>query len=92
MAEVLGGGPEGAVESRPVLDPSGVSEATWYQVAASTAMLTILYDAARSSTPIVTRVDNLTVTPAGDVVVGEDGGDMQVVAISAARTAPTFSG
>ena len=48
-----------------------------------TSMLTILYDAATSSTPILTGVDNLTVTPAGDVVVGEDGGDMQVVAISA---------
>jgi hypothetical protein len=114
-AEVLGGGPEGAVEWRTVPDPSGVSEETRYQVPASTAfaggegiwlhegviyfatkgdnrvwtydtgtsMLTILYDAATSSTPILTGVDNLTVTPAGDVVVGEDGGDMQVVAISA---------
>ncbi|NNK07843.1 MAG: DUF839 domain-containing protein [Deltaproteobacteria bacterium] len=52
-----------------------------YETATST--LTILYDAATSSTPILTGVDNLTVTPAGDVVVGEDGGDMQVVAISA---------
>ncbi|MDH3655603.1 MAG: PhoX family protein [Myxococcales bacterium] len=115
VAEVLGGGPEGAVEWRTVPDPSGVSEETRYQVSASTAfdggegiwlhegviyfatkgdnrvwayetstsMLTILYDAATSSTPILTGVDNLTVTPAGDVVVGEDGGDMQVVAISA---------
>jgi secreted PhoX family phosphatase len=33
--------------------------------------------------PILKGVDNLTVTPAGDVVVGEDGDDMQVVAISA---------
>jgi secreted PhoX family phosphatase len=114
-AEVLGGGPEGAIEWRTVPDPSGASEETRYQVAASTAfaggegiwlhegviyfatkgdnrvwayetdtsMLTILYDAATSSTPILTGVDNLTVTPAGDVVVGEDGGDMQVVAISA---------
>ncbi|MBT8462541.1 MAG: PhoX family protein, partial [Gemmatimonadetes bacterium] len=115
VAEVLGGGPEGAVEWRTVPDPSGVSEETRYQVPASTefdggegiwlhegviyfatkgdnrvwtyetgtSMLTILYDAATSSTPILTGVDNLTVTPAGDVVVGEDGGDMQVVAISA---------
>ncbi|MGB5697068.1 MAG: alkaline phosphatase PhoX [Polyangiales bacterium] len=48
-----------------------------------TAMLSILYDAATSSTPILTGVDNLTVSPAGDVLVGEDGGDMQVVALSA---------
>lgn len=115
VAEVLGDGPEGAVEWRTVLDPSGMSEETRYQVPASTefaggegiwlhegviyfatkgdnrvwtyetstSMLTILYDAATSSTPILTGVDNLTVTPAADVVVGEDGGDMQVVAISA---------
>jgi secreted PhoX family phosphatase len=49
----------------------------------ATSMLTILYDAATSSTPILRGVDNLTVTPAGDVVVGEDGDDMQVVAITA---------
>jgi len=49
----------------------------------ATSMLTILYDAATSSTPILTGVDNLTVTPAGDVVVGEDGGDMQIVAVTA---------
>jgi len=48
-----------------------------------TSVLTILYDAATSSTPILTGVDNLTVSPAGDILVAEDGGDMQVVAISA---------
>ena len=47
-----------------------------------TSMLSILYDAATSSTPILTGVDNLTVSPAGDVLVAEDGGDMQIVAIS----------
>lgn len=52
-----------------------------YDTAAS--MLTILYDAATSSTPILTGVDNLTVTPSGDVVVAEDGGDMQIVAVTA---------
>lgn len=115
VAEVLGAGPEGMVEWHPIPDPSGESEETRYQVAASTefdggegiwlherviyfatkgdnrvwtydtetSMLTILYDAATSSNPILRGVDNLTVTPAGDVVVGEDGDDMQVVAISA---------
>ncbi len=47
-----------------------------------TAMLTILYDAATSSDPILTGVDNLTVSPAGDILVAEDGGDMQIVAIT----------
>lgn len=114
-AEVVGGGPEGAVEWHTVPDPSAASLETRYQVASSTpfaggegiwnhngviyfatkgdnrvwtydtatSMLTILYDAATSSTPILKGVDNLTVTPAGDVVVGEDGDDMQIVAISA---------
>lgn len=52
----------------------------------SDSMLTILYDAATSSTPILRGVDNLTVSPAGDVVVAEDGGDMQCVAIAADGT------
>ncbi len=47
------------------------------------AMLTILYDAATSSTPILTGVDNLTVSPSGDVLVAEDGGNMEIVAITA---------
>jgi secreted PhoX family phosphatase len=49
----------------------------------ATSMLTILYDATTSSMPILTGVDNLTVSPAGDVLVAEDDGDMQIVAISA---------
>lgn len=47
-----------------------------------TSVLSILYDASTSSTPILTGVDNLTVSPSGDVLVAEDGGDMQIVAIS----------
>jgi uncharacterized protein len=115
VAEVVGAGPEGAVEWRTVPDPSGQGTETRYQVAASapfaggegiwyhkgliyfstkgdnriwtyetdSSMLTILYDAATSSTPILRGVDNITISPDGDVVVGEDGDDMQVVAISA---------
>jgi len=51
-----------------------------------TSVLSIIYDAATSSTPILTGVDNLTVSPAGDILVAEDGGDMQIVAISADDT------
>ncbi len=51
--------------------------------------LSILYDAATSSTPILTGVDNVTVSPAGDVLVAEDGGNMEIVGISAdGRIAP----
>ncbi len=46
-----------------------------------TAVLSIIYDAATSSNPILTGVDNLTVSPTGDIVVAEDGGDLQIVAI-----------
>lgn len=42
----------------------------------------IIYDAATSSNPILTGVDNVVITPAGDVLVAEDGGDMQIIAIT----------
>jgi secreted PhoX family phosphatase len=114
VAEVTGGGAEGAVVWHEVSDPSAESEETRFQVATSTAfdggegiwlhegvvffstkgdnriwayetdtsVLSILYDAATSSTPILTGVDNITVSPSGDVLVAEDGGDMQIVAIT----------
>ncbi len=47
-----------------------------------TQQLDIIYDAATSSNPILTGVDNVVITPAGDVLVAEDGGNMQIVAIS----------
>ena len=49
-----------------------------------TAVLSIIYDAATSSTPILTGVDNLTVSPAGDILVaegGDDGGERWAVDI-----------
>jgi hypothetical protein len=50
-----------------------------YTVATST--LRVLYDRATSSNPILSGVDNITVSPMGDVLVAEDGGDMQIVAL-----------
>lgn len=55
-----------------------------YDVAAQT--MRVVYDAAISETPILTGVDNLTGTCCGDVLVAEDGGDMQIVAILADGT------
>ena len=46
-----------------------------------TSVLSIIYDFATSDTPILSGVDNITVSPAGDILVAEDGGDMQIVAI-----------
>jgi len=45
------------------------------------ARLTVLYDAARHAMPPLRGVDNITVSCCGDVLVAEDGGTMQVVAI-----------
>lgn len=43
--------------------------------------LSILYDAATAPEPILTGVDNITVSSGGDLLVAEDGGDMQIVVI-----------
>jgi hypothetical protein len=45
--------------------------------------LSLVYDAATSDNPILTGVDNLTVSSGGDILVAEDGGDMQIVVIDA---------
>ena len=42
----------------------------------------ILYDKATSSNPILSNVDNVMVTPCGDVLVAEDPGDLQIVSLS----------
>ncbi len=44
-------------------------------------VLEIVYDAADYMTPILTGVDNVTVSQTGDIYVAEDGGDMQIVVI-----------
>ncbi|MBT8145787.1 MAG: PhoX family protein, partial [Gammaproteobacteria bacterium] len=44
--------------------------------------LTVVYDIETSANPILSGVDNLTITPSGDVLVAEDGGDMQVIILT----------
>jgi len=44
--------------------------------------VSVLYDDDTSPSPLLHGVDNVTVTAAGDVVVAEDGGDMQIVALT----------
>jgi secreted PhoX family phosphatase len=44
--------------------------------------LRILYDAAQVADRVLLGVDNVTTTAAGDVLVAEDGGDMQIVALT----------
>ncbi|MEE2732546.1 MAG: alkaline phosphatase PhoX [Pseudomonadota bacterium] len=43
--------------------------------------LEVVYDAATAANPILTGVDNITVSSGGDLLVAEDGGDMQIVVI-----------
>lgn len=54
----------------------------------STNALSVRYDAGTSPTPILTGVDNITANSAGDLFVGEDGGDMQVVLLSGTAVEP----
>ena len=44
----------------------------------------VIYDAANSATPHLSGVDNVTITASGDVLVAEDGGDMQIVLLGPA--------
>jgi secreted PhoX family phosphatase len=47
----------------------------------------IIYDDDRFPDPVLTGVDNVLVAPTGEVLVAEDGGDMQIVAITSAGDA-----
>lgn len=44
--------------------------------------LDVLYDAYTSRSPHLSGVDNVTITASGDVLVAEDGGDMQIVLLT----------
>lgn len=47
----------------------------------ASAQLVILYDELTSSNPILGGVDNLVISADGDILVAEDGGDLEIVAI-----------
>ena len=46
-------------------------------------IMSIIYDHATSQTPILSGVDNVTLSQDGELVISEDGGDLQVIAITA---------
>lgn len=52
-----------------------------------TQLLRVIYDFATSPTPVLRGVDNLTVSASGQLLVAEDGGDMQLVVLDANGTA-----
>jgi hypothetical protein len=53
----------------------------------ATQELKTIYDAAASADPILTGVDNIEVTPTGELVVAEDGGNMQLVMLTSDQRA-----
>jgi secreted PhoX family phosphatase len=53
-----------------------------YDLDVTAGRMTVLYDQATAANPVLTGVDNVTVTPRGDVLVAEDGGDMQACVLT----------
>jgi secreted PhoX family phosphatase len=52
--------------------------------------LTIIYNAALFLRPVLTGVDNITSNAAGELLVAEDIGDMQIVALTANKIVPVL--
>lgn len=50
--------------------------------------LSIVYNAALYSRPVLTGVDNIITNARGDLLVAEDGGDMQIVVLTADKVLP----
>lgn len=50
--------------------------------------LTIVYNAALYQRPVLTGVDNITTNAAGELLIAEDGGDMQIVVLIAGKVLP----
>lgn len=50
--------------------------------------LSIVYNAALYLQPVLTGVDNITANAAGELLVAEDGGDMQIVVLTAGKVLP----
>ncbi len=48
----------------------------------STQQLEVLYDVETSDNPILSGVDNVVITATGDILIAEDGGDMQIVVLT----------
>ena len=67
---------------RPIRTASGSIEASpLVLLDVATNVMSVLYDGEAMAMPPIRGVDNLTVSASGDVLVAEDGGSMQIVAI-----------
>lgn len=74
-------GGEGIVYSnRQIFFTTKIDNIVW-QYHIDTGLLSKVYDAANYETPLLTGVDNIEVTPSGELLVAEDGGDMQIIAL-----------
>lgn len=67
-------------EGRVVFTTKGDNRVWSYEIAKQ--QLSVLYDASDHVTPILTGVDNVTISASGDIYVAEDGGDLQIVVIN----------
>lgn len=50
--------------------------------------LSIVYNAALYLQPVLTGVDNITANAAGELLIAEDGGDMQIVVLTSGKVLP----
>jgi secreted PhoX family phosphatase len=62
-----------------------------WRIDLSDSSLRVVYDATDFADPVLTGVDNVAVTPAGDLWVAEDGGNMEVVVVGADGTPSPFA-
>ena len=53
-----------------------------WKIDTATEEISIVYDLATSSNPVLSNVDNVYVSPCGDVYVAEDPGNLQIVALT----------
>ena len=54
-----------------------------WKLETATQKISLLYDQASSGTPLLSGGDNLYAAPTGDVYVAEDGGNLEIVALTA---------
>ena len=75
-----GGEGIGFFDTRIYFTTKGDNRVWVYDVVSSE--IDVLYDIKTSVNPILKGVDNVLITPAGDVIVAEDGGNNQLVALT----------
>jgi secreted PhoX family phosphatase len=52
-----------------------------WQYHINTGLITKIYDAANYKEPLLTGVDNIEISPSGELLIAEDGGNMQIIAL-----------